>query len=170
VIMGPRLRKLALTAHVVSSVGWLGAVAAFLALAIAGITSTSPPMVQAAYLAMDTMSWYVIVPLSFASPLTGIAQGLGTTWGFFRYYWIVVKLVITIPATLLLLLHMHPIGRLRELAAQTTLDFGDDRGLQIQLIANAAAAIVVLLVTTGLSIYKPAGMTPYGWRRNRDAL
>lgn len=37
-----RLRKLALTAHVVSSVGWLGAVTAFLALSIAGLTSKDP--------------------------------------------------------------------------------------------------------------------------------
>jgi hypothetical protein len=36
--MTPRLRKFALTAHVTSSVGWLGAVAAFLALAVAGLT------------------------------------------------------------------------------------------------------------------------------------
>ncbi len=38
-IMPPQLRKLALTVHVTASVGWLGAVAAFLALAIAGLTS-----------------------------------------------------------------------------------------------------------------------------------
>jgi len=34
--MTPRLRKFVLTAHVTLSVGWLGAVAGFLALAIAG--------------------------------------------------------------------------------------------------------------------------------------
>ena len=38
-IMAPSLRKLALTAHVTSSVGWLGAAAAFLAVAIVGLTS-----------------------------------------------------------------------------------------------------------------------------------
>ena len=35
--MTPGLRKFALTTHVTSSVGWLGAVGAFLALAIAGV-------------------------------------------------------------------------------------------------------------------------------------
>lgn len=38
-MMTPRLRKFALTAHVTSSVGWLGAVATFLALAVVGLTS-----------------------------------------------------------------------------------------------------------------------------------
>ena len=37
--MAPGLRKLVLTAHIVSSVGWLGAVAGFLALSVAGLTS-----------------------------------------------------------------------------------------------------------------------------------
>jgi hypothetical protein len=56
--MRPRLRKFALTAHVTSSVGWLGAVAGFLALAVAGLTSQDAQMVRAAYLAMDlTAQW-----------------------------------------------------------------------------------------------------------------
>jgi hypothetical protein len=38
-IMTPGLRKFALTTHVTSSVGWLGAVSAFFALAIAGLSS-----------------------------------------------------------------------------------------------------------------------------------
>ena len=74
--MTPRLRKFALTAHVTSSVGWLGAVAAFLALAVAGLTSQNAQMVRAAYLAMELTAWFVIVPLSLASPLTGILQSL----------------------------------------------------------------------------------------------
>ena len=51
--MTPRLRKFALTAHVTCSVGWLGAVAGFLALAVAGLTSQDAQMVRAAYLAME---------------------------------------------------------------------------------------------------------------------
>ena len=64
--MTPRLRKFGLTAHVMFSVGWLGAVAAYLALAIAGLTSQDAQMVRAAYLAMKLIGWSVIVPLSLA--------------------------------------------------------------------------------------------------------
>jgi hypothetical protein len=85
--MGPRLRKGALTAHVVCSVGWLGAVAVFLALAVAGLTSEDVGLVRGAYLTMDWAAWFVLVPLSFASLLTGVVQSLGTTWGLFRHYW-----------------------------------------------------------------------------------
>ena len=110
--MTPGLRKFALTAHVTTSVGWLGAVAAFLALAIAGLTSQDAHLLRAAYLAMELTAWSIIVPLSLASPLTGLVQSLGTPWGLFRHYWVLVKLLITIPASIVLLLHMQPIGHL----------------------------------------------------------
>src|SRR3990170_4099331 len=112
-----RLRKLALTAHVTSSVGWLGSVGGFLALAVAGLTSQDSQLVRATYLAMELTGWFVIVPLSLASLLTGLVQSLGTEWGLFRHYWILVKLLITILATIVLLVHMQPISHMAGVAA-----------------------------------------------------
>jgi hypothetical protein len=166
--MPPRVRKFALTAHVTSSVGWLGAVAGFLALAIAGLTSQDAQLVRAAYLGMETTAWFVIVRLSLASPLTGLVMSLGTTWGLVRHYWVLMKLLITIFATILLLLHMQPIGHLARVVAETTLSRGQLSGLRIQLVADAAAAVLALLVATTLSVYKPRGMTPYGWRKHHE--
>ena len=163
--MTPRVRKLALTTHVTSSVGWLGAVAAFLALAIAGLTSQDAQMVRAAYLAMHMTTWFVIVPLSFAALLTGLVQSLGTSWGLFRHYWVVAKLGLTVLATVILLVHTQPIGRVAAVAAETLLSGTDLRQLRIQLVADAGAALLALLVATTLSVYKPWGLTNYG-RRN----
>lgn len=166
--MTPWLRKLALTAHVASSVGWLGAVAGFLALAIAGLRSQDAQMVRAAYLSMGLTGWCVIVPLSLASLLTGIVQSLGTRWGLFRHYWVLVKFLMTLLATAILLLHMRPISYLAGVAAETTLSGGDLRGLRLQLVADAGAALLVLLVATTLSVYKPQGLTRYGWRKQNE--
>jgi hypothetical protein len=160
--------KVALTAHVISSVGWFGAVAAFLALAVAGLSSHDGQMVRAAYLAMEVTGWFVIVPLSLVSFLTGAVLSLGTTWGLLRHYWVVAKIVMTIPAIALLLLHMQPISRVARAAANTTLTVADLSGLRIQLVAYAGAALVVLLVATVLSTYKPRGWTRYGWRKQHQ--
>ncbi len=168
-IMPPRLRKFALTAHVTASVGWLGAVAAFLALAIAGLTSGDTQMVRAAYLAMGLTGWFVIVPLSLASLLTGLVQALGTTWGLFRHYWVLAKLLITVVATILLLVHMQPVGHLARVVAVTTLVSGQLAGMRVQLVADAAAALVALLMATGLSVYKPRGLTAYGLRMQPES-
>jgi hypothetical protein len=165
--MTPSLRKFALTAHVTSSVGLLGAIAGFLALAIAGLTSQDAQMVRAAYLAMELTAWFVIVPLSFASLLIGIVQSLGTTWGLFRHYWVLVKLLLTVLATIVLLLQMETISRLAGLAAETTLSSAD-LGLQLRLVAHAGGGLLVLLVPAVLSVYKPWGMTRYGARKQHE--
>jgi hypothetical protein len=163
--MSPFFRKLGLTAHITFSVGWLGAVAGFLALAIAGLTSQNSQVVVSSYISMDLISWFVILPACFGTLLTGIVQSLGTPWGLFRYYWILVKLLLTIAATIVLLVHMKPISDMADAALSGTLSDSELRGLRIQLIADAGAALLVLLVTVTLSVYKPWGLTPYGLRR-----
>ncbi|MEU0350902.1 hypothetical protein ABZ302_29375 [Streptomyces sp. NPDC006237] len=166
--MTPLPRKVALTAHVTSSVGWLGTVAAFLALAIAGLTSQDAQTVRGAYLAMEVTGWFVLVPLSLASLLTGLIQALGTTWGLFRHYWVVFKLLITVIATVLLLVHMQVASHVAGVAAETSLSSSDLAGMRIQLVADAGAALLVLLVAAVLSVFKPRGMTRYGQRKHHE--
>ncbi|MDU0372244.1 hypothetical protein ACFST9_13715 [Hymenobacter monticola] len=166
--LAPTLRKFMLTAHITFSVGWLGAVAVFLALAITGLTSSDALLVRTAYLAMGLSGWFIIVPSSLAALATGVVQALGTPWGLFKHYWVLVKLVLTVGATLLLLLHMQPVTYLAEVAAKTDLSVTDLRGLRLQLLADAAAALVVLLAATAISVYKPWGRIGK-WRQQKQA-
>ena len=163
--MRPTVRKFVRTVHVTVTVGWLGSVAAFLALAIVGLTSPEQKLVSAAYLSMDVIARYVILPLSVVPlVLTGPLLSLGTLWGLFRHYWIIVKLVINILSTLILIVHMRPIQHMARVAVNGTLSSAD-RGGQIQLVVAAAAGLLALLAATGLAVYKPRGMTAYGWRK-----
>jgi hypothetical protein len=164
--MTPRLRKFALTAHVVSSVGWLGAVAASLALAVAGLTSQDAPMVRAAYLAMNSIGEGVLVPLALASLLTGLVQSLGTKWGLFRHYWVLFKLLITVFSTIVLLIYMGTFRYMAGVAADPTADLDAVRNPSPAL--HAVLALLMLLAATVLAVYKPRGVTEYG-RRHRDA-
>jgi hypothetical protein len=118
--MAPWLRKFALTAHVTFSVGWFGAVAAFLALAIAGIASSDAQLARGAYLAMRLTTWSVIVPLAFLSLASGVISSLGTSWGLLRYYWVLVKLLVSIFITIVLLTHLQPIDLLATVATRTS--------------------------------------------------
>src|SRR5918996_3278582 len=166
--MTPRLRKFALTAHITFSVGWVGAVVAYLALAIAVLTSHDVSMVRAAYLSMELIGWFVIVPFSLAALLIGLVQSLGTQWGLFRHYWILVKFLLTTGATIVLLWHMQAVSRMSGVAAETTLSSADFRALRIQLVVHAAGGLLVLLAATTLSVYKPWGMTAYGRRKQHE--
>ena len=161
----PNLRKFVRTIHVTVTVGWLGAVIGFLALAVVGLVSPDRQLVSAVYLSMDVMTRYVIVPLSIIPlVLTGPLLSLGTPWGLFRHYWIIVKLVINVLSTLVLLIHVKPIQHMAHIAAMGTISAAD-RGAQIQLVVASGAGLVALLVATGIAIYKPRGMTIYGWRK-----
>ena len=153
-----------LTTHLTASLGWLGAVVAFLALSIAGVSSGDGQIVRASYLTMRLVTWYVIVPFSLAALLTGIIESAGTPWGFVRHYWVAAKLALTVVATMLLLLHTQPIDRVADAASIATLSGADLHHLRLQLIGDASAAVFVLFVTTVLSVYKPWGFTPYGLR------
>jgi hypothetical protein len=159
------LRKFALTAHVTSSVALLGSIAAFLSLAVAGLTSQNAQMVRAAYLAMELIARFVIVPMAFVSLLTGLIQSLGTPWGLFRHYWVVVKLLLTVFAAVVLLAKMELIGYAARVAAGATLSGADLQAAGIQLVIHAAGGLLVLLVPVVLSVYKPPGVTRYGWRK-----
>ncbi len=164
--MPPRLRRLMLTAHVVSSVGWLGAVAASLALGLAGLTSRDAETLRAVYLAMELIGWFVLVPLSLASLLTGLVQALGTRWGLFRHYWVVFKLVINVFAAAVLLLYMQTLGYLAGVAASAGSDLSELESPSAAL--HAGGALLLLLLAAMLSVYKPRGLTRYGQRRQHE--
>ena len=166
--MTPSLRKFVRTAHVIFSVGWLGTVVAFLVLAIVGLNSQNTQLVRAVYPAMELITSFAIVPLSFVPLLlTGPILSLGTPWGLFRHYWIIVKLIINILSTVILLVHIQPIRYLARVAVEGTLSSAD-RAAQIQLVVAAAAGLLALLMATALAVYKPRGMTPYGWRKQYE--
>lgn len=160
---GPGTRKLVLTAHVVTTVGWIGAVIVFLALALIGWTSHDPATVRAAYLVMDPAARLVLVPLALLSLVTGVIQSLGTPWGLFRHYWVVFKLLITVVATGILLIYLDTFARLAAVAGDPSSALEVVRNASP--ILHAALALLGLFAAVILAIYKPRGMTRYGWRR-----
>jgi hypothetical protein len=165
-IMSPRLRKFALTAHISLSVGWLGTVAVFLALGIIGLISQDTQTVQAAYLVMEPAGWFVLLPLAFASLITGIIQSVGSTWGLFRHHWVLLKLAINVFANIVLLIYMQTLTTLASLAADPNMDLKTLR--DGSPLDHAVLALLLLVVATGLAVYKPRAMTRYGWRKQHE--
>ncbi len=167
-IMTPTLRKFALTTHVTASIGWLGALTVFLAHALASLFSQDEQMVRAVSIAMGLNAWFVILPLSLASLLTGLVQALGTAWGLFRHYWVLFKLVLTASAAGVLLLKLGPISYLADAAAETAFSSTHLVGLRTSILVHAIGGLLVLLAVVTLAVYKPQGLTRFGIRRLRE--
>jgi hypothetical protein len=164
-MMPPGLRRLTFTTHITSSVGWIGAVLVFLALAVIAITSEDEGTVRGAYLVMAPAAWFVLVPLAHASLLSGIALSLGTAWGLFRHYWVVLKLLITVFATVIVLIYMGTFRQMAWVAADPVVDLEVVRNASP--IVHSILALILLIAATVLGVYKPFGMTLYGALQHR---
>lgn len=159
--MSGRLRKVVITVHLVVSVGWIGAVLAYLALGIAATTTRDGEVVRASWVGMALTGWFVIVPLAVAAFVTGVAMSLGTPWGLLRHYWVVFALVLTGVSVLALVLHMPTVSAKAELARR----LGDAEVSQLGGdLLHPSVGLLVLLVITLLNVFKPRGMTPLGQR------
>jgi hypothetical protein len=165
-IMPPPLRRAALAVHVITSVGWIGAVVAYLPLGIAAAVSEQPQTIRATWIAMELTGWLVIVPLGVLALLTGLVMSLGTVWGLVRHYWVIFAFALTTVALVVLLLHMPSVttaaGVARTADDATVLRLGGD-------VLHPALGLLVLVVVAVLNLYKPRGITRYGRRRQAAA-
>jgi hypothetical protein len=162
----PGARKAVLAVHMAASVGWLGAALAFAALDIATVLRHDDATLRAAYVAMDLLAHWAIVPLAAAALATGVAAGLASPWGLFRHYWVVVSLAATAAAFAVLLVQLPTIASRAALAAdpatQATLD------AMPHLLPHSIGGSAVLAAVLALNVAKPKGLTPYGWRKARE--
>jgi hypothetical protein len=163
--LSPSLRRLNFTAHLTASLSWIGALAVFFAHAVASVASQDAQLVRAACIAMGITAWFVILPLSIGSVVTGLIQALGTAWGLVRHYWVLAKLLLTALATVVLLLKLAPISTVSSAALASTFSPADFSGLRMSLLIHAFAGMLVLLTIAVLAVYKPAGLTPHGARK-----
>jgi hypothetical protein len=163
--LSPRLRKLVLFVHLTSSLGWVGAVVGYIALGITASARHDSETIRAAWIAMELIGWSVIVPLALASLASGLVISLGTSWGLFRHYWVLISLGLTVLASVILVLHMPSVSSsaaiAREGDAARLSQLGGDLG-------HAVGGLVVLLTVTVLNVFKPQGLTPYGWRKLQE--
>lgn len=159
----PTARKALLAVHLGFSVGWLGAVLAYLGLGVAA-TGTEPETVRAAWITMDVLGWWVLVPLALGALVTGVAIALTTPWGLVRHYWVLISLGLTLISAVVLVLHMPSVSRTAELARTSDparlATLGGD-------LLHPAVGLVVLVVVLVLNVYKPRGETGLGLRRPR---
>src|SRR5262249_6441341 len=144
---GPR--KTTLTVHIACSVGWFGAIAAYITLNVPALTGSNDQTVRAAYLMMLPVAWYAIVPLAIATLLTGIVLALGTPWGLFRHYWVIFSLIITVIAVAILLGHMADVDTMARLAGDPDADISRLSGD----LDHSIGGLLVLLAPLVLNIY-----------------
>jgi hypothetical protein len=162
----PAFRKMILSIHITASVGWIGGVITYLVLVFAAMNGDSQ-ILRASWMAMNLIGVYALVPLSLAALLTGIILSLGTQWGLFRHYWVLISLLLTLVATIVLMQHMQTVNFFAEMAANGENLVALRNALEGEVL-HGGLGLLVLLLAQVLNIYKPRGLTPYGWRKQQE--
>jgi hypothetical protein len=140
------VRQAVLTTHIIISVGLLGDSAGFLAVALRASHATDPGSLLELVNVLNMFALVFGIPLSIGAIVSGLAMGLGTRWGVFRYPWVVTKLLLILSVMIVGGLVIGP-------AIQTMLHGSDDT--TPRLIAAAAYDVVALALATALSVFKP---------------
>lgn len=160
--MSRSTRRAVLSVHLTVSVGWIGAVIAYLVLGIAAKSTGDSEVVRSAWIAMELVGWYGITPLALASLISGIGMAVGTPWGLLNHYWVTISLALTSFCVVILLLHMRDVTTIADSARTASPDqlitLGSD-------LAHPAVGLVVLSGVQILNIYKPRGLTRIGQRQ-----
>jgi hypothetical protein len=145
-------RTALLTAHIGATVALLGADLSLLALGIAGSRGADP---QTVYPAAHLLGSSLVAPLAVASLATGLLQGVLTQWGLVRYWWVTIKLAITVVLAGLLLLVLVPgLGRVAAVATGPTPHLITD-AQRLRLAVAPAAASALLALNIVLATFKP---------------
>lgn len=148
-------RRFLLTAHVVTSVGWLGVAYALLVMALTAAAADDPGTRLATYTLMLSFDSAAMLPLGVAALVTGVILGLGSHWGLVRHWWVAIKLVLNVAVLVVPLLTRRPALVDAVAAARDGLLVDPAQ----QVLDGSIASVIVLTVATVLSVYKPWGKT-----------
>lgn len=161
--MRKRTRQLLVFLHVAVSVGWMGAGAANVVLAVTAASTGSGEVSRVCYFMIDRIDVFLVIPLAFAALGSGVVLSLVTPWGLTRYWWVLGKLVLTVGV---IVYSTFGVGVWVERSAEATAR-GGSSDVAVLLAYGAAANIALFLLMTWASVAKPWGTTPWTARRPR---
>jgi hypothetical protein len=145
----------------------MGAGAAYIVLDVSTTRAVDAEVLRAAYVSMGSIASAIILPLALASLFTGVFVCLSTRWGLFRHYWVTLSLALTIVAVVVLVLELSTIQSLAAVALDPTAPGETLQALPSTLV-HSIGGVAVLGVILVLNVFKPAGVTRYGRRRQLE--
>ena len=152
-------RQWLLLAHVITSLGWMGAGAANVVLAVTAIRTDDAPLRRSCYQLINVIDFALVIPLAFSALGSGMIIGLATKWRLLRHWWVVVKLVLTLAV---IIFSTFGVGVwVEQSMAATTGPVATPSPVAEELVVGAGANIAAFLFMTWASVTKPWPRTPW---------
>ncbi|MDL5158607.1 hypothetical protein [Actinomycetospora termitidis] len=157
-VLGKRTRQFLVFLHVVVSLGWMGAGAANVVLSMTAWLTDDPVVARVCYQMTWSMEEYLIIPGAFSALGTGVLLSLLTPWGLAKYWWVLVKLVLTVGIIVYSTLYIG-VWSIESIEATTA-------GSPVSPVATHLAlgplpSLAAFLLMTWASVAKPWGKTPW---------
>lgn len=163
--VGRRTRRALVALHVALSVGWMGAGAANVVLAATAWSTGDAAVRGVCYRMIERLDVWLVIPGAFGALASGVVLSVVTPWGLARYWWVLVKLVLTV---VIVVFSTFGIGVWVEESIAAT-SAGSPSTVAGALVWGAGANIVGFLFMTWASVAKPWGTTPWVSRRTPRA-
>lgn len=155
-------RQWLLLAHVVLSLGWMGAGAANLVLAITARRTHDSALRRSCYKLIDVIDFALVIPLAFGALVSGVVISLATKWRLLRHWWVLIKLVVTVAV---IVFSTFGVGVWVEQSIAATAESRAGMSpVAVELVVGASANIAAFLFMTWVSITKPWSRTPWSLR------
>ena len=162
--LSPGMRKATLLLHIVCGVGWMGADVVLSILLFRGLTTDDGSVAASCYIAVSEFVPVAVPPLSVGVLLTGLLLGWGSKWGVLRYWWVLVKLILSSIMVVLVFTSLIPgINDLNSADATMSADAVRDSlgSAPSQMMFPPIVSFLMLGTAAVLSIYKPWRRTPW---------
>lgn len=151
-----RWRQTLVCVPVVTTVGWMGQALAIFVLTTIGMGATDPEVRYFAYLFADDVDNWALIYLGNAGAYTGLVLSATTSWGYFRYWWVFIKFVLTIGQLAVGIWVLDP--HLAAAAEATR----NGQEIETSLLRFGSLLMAsVLAFQVWLAIAKPWGRTPW---------
>lgn len=163
--LGARTRKSVLVVHIMSAGAWVGIDVVMAVLIFTALYTERESTKALSYRALDLFAAWALIGTGLVCLGSGVVLGLGTRFGLVRYWWVAIKLALSILLIVLVPISLRPEliekaeqGR-RFMAGETaSLGVGD-------LIFPPIVSPALLLIAFILAVFKPWGLIRKGESR-----
>jgi len=155
--MRPPVRKLVLLLHIMSAGIWLGLDVAMAVAVFTALSTDDTALAAALFQGLETITVAPLLIAGLSCLVTGLLLGWGSKYGVFRYWWVLIKLLLNVILTVLVLVALR--GGVQEvgafgarLAADPTAT-AELRNIVFPPIVSPTALTAAML----LAVFKPWG-------------
>ena len=150
-------RRGLLTVHILFAAIMFGNMVTFLILSIVAATTENVQLIESCYQIMHVLASTSVKASTIGTTVTGILLSICTKWGFFQFYWIIAKQIITVMLIGFNLWGMYAWTLDALNLLKTTGDQTDMFMLQIDLWIGIIIQIISLVFIFTISVFKPWG-------------